>query len=145
MGLMNFMVSTKENELNTMIVAMLDKETKYFSSSFTNIYQGIQSVIMQRKCFVTWSLELVAANQLSNEVVAVAFSNLDRFLGTKYGHHAINDSTLYQIAAFSSLSIAIKMLASTNPYLGSDQNVSHGLYSSKDLIKMENVIMNVLQ
>ena len=93
--LIDYETDTRENELNDMIVTMLDKEAKYFSSSSTNTYQGSESAIRQRKCLVTWSLMLVAAHHFSNEVVAVAFSNLDRFLETKYGHLVIMDSKLY--------------------------------------------------
>ena len=143
--LFDFDATMNEDEIHDMIGAMLRKETMQFNSSLTRLYQNQELAIEQRNWMLKWSFKLIDFNQFSKEIVAVTFSNLDRFLLTKHGHLVINDKTLFLLAAFGSLSIAIKMLASRKPYLGFSDNLSNGLFPSQDIVQMENIIMNALQ
>ena len=139
----DFEPTMKEDEINDKIRAMFRKEAAYFNSSLTSLYQNQELAIEQRNRMLKWSFKLINTNDMPKEVAAVTFSNLDRFLLTKNGYLVINDKKLFQLAAYSSLSIAIKMLASRNPHFGN--NLSNGLFPSQDIIQMENIITNALQ
>jgi hypothetical protein len=98
-----------------------------------------------RKKMVAWSYQVIDFCKFSRETVEIAMSNLDRFLSTNIGLHALQDRSVYQLAAMTTLYTAVKINEpeAMDPALVS--SLSRGTYSSREIEDMEFIIIQSLQ
>lgn len=98
-----------------------------------------------RKKMVAWSYQVIDFCKFNRETVEIAMSYLDRFLCTPTGIHALQDRSVYQLAAMASLYTAVKIHEpeAMDPALVS--NLSRGTYSPNEIEEMEFIIIQSLQ
>jgi Cyclin, N-terminal domain len=98
-----------------------------------------------RKKMVSWSYQVIDFCKFNRETVEIAMSYLDRFLCTHTGIHALQDRSVYQLAAMASLYTAVKIHEpeAMDPALVS--NLSRGTYSPSEIEEMEFIIIQSLR
>ena len=98
-----------------------------------------------RKKMVTWSYQVIDFCKFNRETVEIAMSYLDRFLCTTTGFHALQDRSVYQLAAMASLYTAVKIHEpeAMDPTLVS--NLSRGTYTPNEIEEMELILIQSLQ
>lgn len=97
-----------------------------------------------RKKMVAWSYQVVDFCKFNRETVEIAMSLFDRFLVTPSGTRALQDRSMFQLAAMTSLYTAVKIHEpeAMDPKLVS--SLSRGTYSPEDIEKMEQIILQEL-
>ena len=98
-----------------------------------------------RKKMVAWSYQVIDFCKFNRETVEIAMSYLDRFLYTPTGIHALQDRSVYQLAAMASLYTAVKIHEpeAMDPALIS--NLSRGTYAPNEIEEMEFIIIQSLR
>ena len=98
-----------------------------------------------RKKMVAWSYQVIDFCKFNRETVEIAMSYLDRFLCTPTGIHALQDRSVYQLAAMASLYTAVKIHEpeAMDPALVS--NLSRGTYTANEIEEMEFIIIQSLR
>lgn len=98
-----------------------------------------------RKKMVAWSYQVVDFCKFSRESVEIAMSFLDRFMLTPSGITALQDRSVFQLAAMASLYTAVKIHEpeAMDPKLVS--SLSRGTYSPQDIEQMELIILQALE
>mmetsp|Transcript_10430 Transcript_10430/g.14592 ORF Transcript_10430/g.14592 Transcript_10430/m.14592 type:complete len:335 (-) Transcript_10430:115-1119(-) len=86
-----------------------------------------------------WFYQLIAVFDLSRETVAVAMSLLDRFLSSSScrSESSLHNRKEYQLAAITALYMAIKLYDKKLVHPEIISRMSHGVYSKKEIEKME--------
>lgn len=79
------------------------------------------------------------------ETAEVAISYLDRFLASPLGAQALRNKKLFQVASTTCLYVAVKIheLAAITPTLLAD--LSHGIFTAKEVEEMELILMHTLK
>ena len=98
-----------------------------------------------RKKMVVWSYQVVDFCKFTRESVEIAMSYFDRYLLTPSGIRALEDRTVFQLAAMASLYTAVKIHEpeAMDPKLVSA--LSRGAYLPQDIEQMEFSILQALQ
>lgn len=98
-----------------------------------------------RKKMAAWSYQVVDFCKFSRESVEISLSYLDRYLLTAAGARAMQDRSVFQLAAMTSLYTAVKIHEpeAMDPKLVS--SLSRGTYSPQDVEKMEQILLQALQ
>jgi Cyclin, N-terminal domain len=98
-----------------------------------------------RTKMVVWSYQVIDFCKFNRETVEIAMSYLDRFLVTTTGAHALQDRSVYQLAAMASLYTAVKIHEpeAMDPALIS--KLSRGTYAPDEIEDMELIILKSLQ
>jgi hypothetical protein len=104
---------------------------------------------VDRECRVKmgeWCYQVVDFCKFRRETVAISMSYLDRFLSTSRPRalKAMNDRKEYQLAAMTSLYVAIKLFEPMTMDPGLLSAISHGCYSEDDIVAMEQEILTAL-
>jgi Cyclin, N-terminal domain/Cyclin, C-terminal domain len=97
-----------------------------------------------RKKMAAWSYQVVDFCKFNRETVEIAMSYLDRFLLTASGIVALQDRSVFQLAAMTSLYTAVKIHEpeAMDPKLVS--SLSRGAYAPEDIEHMEIVLLQAL-
>ena len=98
-----------------------------------------------RAKLVDWCYSIVDFCKFNRETVAISISYLDRFLLSELGLVTLQEPTIYQLAAMTSLYTAIKIHEpeAMDPELVS--NLSHGAYTIEQVEAMEYAILQAIQ
>ncbi|CAB9514761.1 diatom-specific cyclin [Seminavis robusta] len=97
-----------------------------------------------RAKLVEWCYSIVDFCKFNRETVAISISYLDRFLLSELGLVTLQEPTIYQLAAMTSLYTAIKIHEpeAMDPELVS--NLSHGAYTIEQVEAMEYAILQAI-
>lgn len=96
-----------------------------------------------RKKMCNWSFQLADVTGLSRLAVSRSMDYLDRFVAVK-GRALRNDAREYQLAAMTSLYIAIKLYEPLSMDAGLLAEISAGCYTTEEILDMESRILNAL-
>jgi len=98
-----------------------------------------------RAKLVDWCYSIVDFCKFNRETVAISISYLDRFLLSDLGLVTLQEPTIYQLAAMTSLYTAIKIHEpeAMDPELVS--NLSHGAYTIQQVEAMEYAILQAIK
>uniref|UniRef100_A0A7S4RBU3 Cyclin-like domain-containing protein n=1 Tax=Ditylum brightwellii TaxID=49249 RepID=A0A7S4RBU3_9STRA len=97
----------------------------------------VDEVCRQKMC--EWSYRIVDYYSASREIVAIAFSFLDRFLDKCHC-----DRTAFKLAAMTCLHLASKITSSKQFSVSTLAKLSRGEFDEKHIADMENIILNTL-
>ena len=138
-----------EEALATIVAMRHQEDTGYISKDFLR-QPHIRHLSLDvdcecRKKMAAWSYQVVDFCKFNRESVEIALSYLDRYLLTVAGTRAIEDRSVFQLAAMTSLYTAVKIHEpeAMDPKLVS--SLSRGTYSPQEVEKMELVLLQSLQ
>lgn len=94
-----------------------------------------------REQICDWSYNIVDHFDLDRETVSVSFSYLDRFV-SRY-HNQLNHKT-YQLAAMTTLYMAIKLYEMRKVGINAFISLSRGHFTASHVLAMENIILQTL-
>lgn len=142
--------STMEATVDTLAAMCHQEGTGYVTADFIRRGRAVLATALRvdddcRTKMVTWSYQVVDFCKFSRESVEISLSYLDRFLLTPPGLAALQDRSVFQLAAMASLYTAVKIHEpeAMDPKLVSQ--LSRGTYSPEDVEEMERVILQALQ
>lgn len=99
---------------------------------------SINDVWREKIC--EWSYEVIDHFDYNREIVAVSLSYLDRYLSTKPVNRKV-----FQLAAMTSLYLAIKLFEPTKMRMSSFIELSRGYFRAEHIAAMEEVVLRALQ
>jgi Cyclin, N-terminal domain len=99
--------------------------------------EAVDPACREKMC--EWSFRVVDHFQVSREIVAFAFSFLDRFID-----RCSCDRTAFKLAAMTSLYIATKMLNVKQLSIASLTELSRGEFQREHIAQMERIILSTL-
>jgi len=104
---------------------------------------------VDRECRVKmceWCYQVTDFCKFRRETVAISMSYLDRFLSSSRprARRALRDRKEYQLAAMTTLYIAIKLFEPMAMDAGLLSAISHGCYTEMDIVDMEQEILTAL-
>lgn len=91
-----------------------------------------------------WCYRVADHCKCDRETVAIAISYLDRYLLTKKGRPTLGNKQAFQLAAMTSLYIAVKLFEPEIMELRIFANLSHGSYTEKQIVDSEMEILDAL-
>lgn len=94
---------------------------------------------------VEWCYQVVDFCKFRRETVGIAMSYLDRYLATLEGRVALIDRKFYQLAAMTSLYMAIKIHEPLEMETSLLADLSRGCYTDVQIAEMEIEILNALE
>jgi hypothetical protein len=98
-----------------------------------------------RENMARWCYEVIALYKLRRETVAISMSYLDRFMATPEGAVALLDNNIYQLAAITTLYMAIKLFEPGMVELSwLSKELVDGRYMEAEFIEMEIKILHAL-
>lgn len=97
-----------------------------------------------RSKMCNWSFQLADVTSLSRLAVSRSMHYLDRFVARE-GRALMNDAREYQLAAMTSLYIAIKLYEPLSMDAGLLAEISAGCYTTKEILNMEKRILEALK
>ena len=126
-----------------------DYDTFNYPSTIGKSLQDERGIPVDRDCRVKmceWCYQVTDFLQFKRETVAISMSYLDRFLSTPHprARGSLHDRKEYQLAAMTSLYIAIKLF---EPMVIDTQllsTISRGCYTELDIVNMEQEILTAL-
>ena len=126
-----------------------DEDTCSYPVTFNRGPQNERDMPVDRDCRVKmceWCYQVTDFCKFKRETVAIAMSYLDRFLSTTRprAHKALHDRKEYQLAAMTSLYIAIKLFEPVAMDAELLSTISHGCYTESDIVDMEQEILTAL-
>lgn len=136
------------------IQAMCHQETQGYScGDYLQQYSDAENESDKKKIAVSrevraklvdWCYSIVDFCRFNRETVAIAISVLDRFLLSDLGLVTLQEPTIYQLAAMTSLYLSIKIHEpeAMDPELVS--NLSHGAYTIEQVEAMEYAILQAV-
>ena len=98
-----------------------------------------------RSKLITWMYNLVDSYSLDRDLVAIAASYMDRYISKT---SPVDDwGYMYQQVGITSLYLALKIYRENGKFAGvsSFASLSRGLFTEKDIIRMEIVMLNELE
>ena len=135
-------------ETGETIAAMRRQELTGYSVFDYIFHNAAKELDIDRECrkkMVAWSYQVIDFCKFNRETVEIAMSYLDRFLCTPTGLHALQDRSVYQLAAMASLYTAVKIHEpeAMDPALVS--NLSRGTYAPNEIEEMEFIVIQSLR
>lgn len=126
-----------------------DDEVCSFSSALRRGPQDQRDKLVDRDCRVKmceWCYQVTDFCKFRRETVAISMSYLDRFLSSsrQRARRALYDRKEYQLAAMTTLYIAIKLFEPMAMDTGLLAAISHGCYTEEDIADMEQEILTAL-
>jgi Cyclin, N-terminal domain len=141
-----------EQIISTIAAMCHQEEHGYSCSDYLHTYNNVvpgpnKSIAVDgevRTKLVEWCYSIVDFCKFNRETVAIAISYLDRFLLSELGLVTLQEPTIYQLAAMTSLYTAIKIHEpeAMDPELVS--NLSHGAYTIEQVEAMEFAILQAI-
>mmetsp|Transcript_12721 Transcript_12721/g.15490 ORF Transcript_12721/g.15490 Transcript_12721/m.15490 type:complete len:347 (+) Transcript_12721:103-1143(+) len=107
------------------------------SASSSSSNAGVNEIWREKIC--EWSYQVVDHFDINREVVAVSLSYLDRYLSTKRVNKKI-----FQLAAMTTLYLAMKLYSKKSQPIGSLIELSRGYFEKDHVEKMEQSIFREL-
>ena len=98
-----------------------------------------------RVLITDWMYQLVELCRFRRGTVEIAMSYLDRYLATRQGRHSLADRSSYQLAAMTTLYMAIKMNEQLEMETSLLADLSRGYYTDKEIAEMELGILGALK
>lgn len=98
---------------------------------------GINDVWREKIC--EWSYQVIDHFDFNREIVSISLSYLDRYLSTRPVNRKI-----FQLAAMTSLYLAIKLYEPSTLKMSSFIELSRGYFSTEHIIAMETAILRAL-
>lgn len=136
-----------EETVETIVAMCRQERTGYSVVDYIsrNVEQKLDIDRECRKKMVAWSYQVIDFCKFNRETVEIAMSYLDRFLCTPTGFHALQDRSVYQLAAMASLYTAVKIHEpeAMDPALVS--NLSRGTYAPNEIEEMEFIVIQSLR
>jgi len=99
---------------------------------------GVNEVWREKIC--EWSYQVVDHFDFNREVVAISLSYLDRFLATRRCNRKV-----FQLAAMTTLYLAIKLNEPRTLKMGSLVELSRGYFTAEHIAAMEEAILRALE
>lgn len=131
-----------------MLTAMLVKEqSSYLCDDYLNLTNNSPEVTAEdRQLLVDWCMRVVDVCGFCRETVTIAFGLFDRFLSrhTVWSASALQDKSVFQLVAITSLYIAIKTNERVAVHSELFASISEGGYSMDDIEETEKIILFVL-
>lgn len=129
------------------VQAMRSQEAGYTSSDYIHDKERRSFEITEecRLMMCHWCYQVVDYYRLSREYVQTAMSCLDRFLSTEAGSKYLSSHDDFQLVTVACLYLAIKCHSSTEVDLGVFLNLSRGLFTRTQILKLEMEILESLQ
>mmetsp|Transcript_32938 Transcript_32938/g.50388 ORF Transcript_32938/g.50388 Transcript_32938/m.50388 type:complete len:319 (+) Transcript_32938:140-1096(+) len=128
------------------IAAMrLQEETTYRVEDFL---PGYGKAALDKECrekICLWAFEVVDFCDYKRSTVAIAMNFLDRFMCTKMGRKQIRSKKSYQLAAMTTLFMAIKLFETVQMDVGLMADMSRGIYKPERILEMEKTILDGLE
>mmetsp|Transcript_9376 Transcript_9376/g.13960 ORF Transcript_9376/g.13960 Transcript_9376/m.13960 type:complete len:252 (-) Transcript_9376:12-767(-) len=107
------------------------------SSVSSSTRTGINECWREKIC--EWSYQVIDHFDFNREIVSISLSYLDRYLSTR----PVNRKT-FQLAAMTSLYLAIKLYEPSNLMMSSFIELSRGYFSTEHIVAMEEAILRAL-
>lgn len=98
-----------------------------------------------RKTIIDWCYEVIDFYGYDPMNVSITLNYLDRYLGTEFGSHELQDINTFQLAAMTSFYLAIKINDPKEMSMRLLTQISRGLYTSEQFIQMEMQILTCLK
>jgi len=140
---------TMDEAVATIVAMRHQEDTGYLSRDFLR-QPHLRQLALDvdagcRKKMAAWSYQVVDFCKFNRESVEISLSYLDRYLHTPSGTRALQDRSVFQLAAMTSLYTAVKINEpeAMDPKLVS--SLSRGTYSPDDVEKMEQILLEALQ
>lgn len=108
--------------------------SQHSSTGFSTATSGINDVWREKIC--EWSYQVVDHFDFSREVVSISMHYLDRYLATR-----VVDKKVFQLAAMTTLYLAIKLYESAKLSMSSMIELSRGYFTVEQMISMESLIL----
>jgi len=108
--------------------------SSFSAASSTTSSSGINEVWREKIC--EWSYQVVDHFDFSREVVSISISFLDRYLSTR-----LVDKKLFQLAAMTTLYLAIKLYEPGTLSMHSMIELSRGYFMTEQMAVMEMAIL----
>ena len=127
------------------------EETAYLCHDYLAITADVRSTARKpvdedcRVKMTEWSYQVVDFCKFRRETVAIGMSFLDRFLSTPAGIHALLDRKSYQLAAMTTLYMAIKLHEPIEMETSLLADLSRGCYNEVEIAEMEGDILEALR
>jgi len=137
-----------EEAVATIVAMRHQEDTGYLSRDFLRQPHLRQLTLdVDADCrtkMAAWSYQVVDFCKFNRESVEIAINYLDRYLLTPAGTRAMQDRSVFQLAAMTSLYTAVKIHEpeAMDPKLVS--SLSRGTYSPQDVEKMEQILLQAL-
>lgn len=138
-----------EESVATIVAMRHQEDTGYLSHDFLR-QPHLRHLTLDvdadcRKKMAAWSYQVVDFCSFNSESVEMSMNYLDRYLLTAPGTRALQDRSVFQLAAMTSLYTAVKIHEpeAMDPKLVS--SLSRGTYSPQDVEKMEQILLEALQ
>lgn len=137
-----------EEAIATIMAMRHQEDTGYLSRDFLhqphiiNLALDVDSDCRKKMC--QWSYQVVDFCKFNRESVEISLNLLDRYLLTPAGVRALQDRSIFQLAAMTALYTAVKIHEpeAMDPKLVS--SLSRGTYSPDDVEKMEQILLKSL-
>mmetsp|Transcript_4162 Transcript_4162/g.4724 ORF Transcript_4162/g.4724 Transcript_4162/m.4724 type:complete len:321 (-) Transcript_4162:1343-2305(-) len=107
------------------------------SSSSSSSRSGINELWREKIC--EWSYQVIDHFDFNREIVSISLDYLDRYLSTRPVNRKI-----FQLAAMTTLYLAIKLYESSSLKMSSFIELSRGYFSTEHIIAMEGAILRAL-
>ena len=139
------------SEVADRIKGMIQQElTTYRCHDYLAIHAEARSTVRKqvdedcRVKMTEWSYQVVDFCKFRRETVAMGMSYLDRFLSTPAGIHSLMDRKAYQLAAMTTLYMAIKLHEPLEMETSLLADLSRGCYNEVEIAEMESDILSAL-
>lgn len=139
-------------ELTDRIRAMRKQETSHHRCTDymkdSDSFLSTASLIVDEESRIKmceWCYQVVDFCKFRRETVGIGMSYLDRYIATRHGRLALTDRKFYQLAAMTSLYIAIKIHEPLEMETSLLADLSRGVYTDLQIAEMELEILDALQ
>eukprot|EP00549_Striatella_unipunctata_P001612 CAMPEP_0118706274 /NCGR_PEP_ID=MMETSP0800-20121206/20447_1 /TAXON_ID=210618 ORGANISM="Striatella unipunctata, Strain CCMP2910" /NCGR_SAMPLE_ID=MMETSP0800 /ASSEMBLY_ACC=CAM_ASM_000638 /LENGTH=311 /DNA_ID=CAMNT_0006608751 /DNA_START=38 /DNA_END=973 /DNA_ORIENTATION=+ len=125
-------------------VMRAQEETAYRVKNFLpDFRRTLNEESREKMCL--WTFQVADFCDLKRSTVGVAMNFLDRFMCTKTGRRQIRNKKSYQLAAMTSLYLAIKLFDTIEIEVEFMAEMSRGAYEADQIVEMEKHILDGLQ
>eukprot|EP00549_Striatella_unipunctata_P005842 CAMPEP_0118690654 /NCGR_PEP_ID=MMETSP0800-20121206/10238_1 /TAXON_ID=210618 ORGANISM="Striatella unipunctata, Strain CCMP2910" /NCGR_SAMPLE_ID=MMETSP0800 /ASSEMBLY_ACC=CAM_ASM_000638 /LENGTH=275 /DNA_ID=CAMNT_0006588333 /DNA_START=53 /DNA_END=877 /DNA_ORIENTATION=+ len=118
---------------------------KYVDYIQAGLDKGISVDATCRDKLASWCYQVIDYCKFNRDTMSISMSYLDRFLGTKSGTICLSDPREYQLAAITTLYMAIKVQEPVEVDTSLLSDLSRGSYGAIEFANMESRILSALQ
>ena len=140
------------NEVAAKVAIMKEQEeTTYRITNYLKENEEIRKTAkkpVDEECRVKmceWCYQVVDFCKFRRETVGIGMSYLDRYLCTEQGRQALGNRKEYQLAAMTSLYIAIKIHEPLEMETSLLADLSRGCYTEMEFVEMEQTLLQALE
>lgn len=141
-----------QNDLADLIAIMrIQEETTYMVHDYLADKEELRKLSAKpvdedcRTKMCEWCYHVIDYCKFRRETVGIGMSFLDRYLCTRKGKDTLGNRKEYQLAAMTTLYIAIKMHEPMEIETSLLADLSHGMYDEMEFVTMEQTILQTLK